>query len=50
MPELGEWVLEQACTEARDWGEQMEQPPYVSVNISIRQLEDPGFIGASSVP
>jgi diguanylate cyclase (GGDEF)-like protein len=44
MPELGEWVLEQACTEARAWGEKMEQPPYVSVNISIRQLEDPGFI------
>ncbi|MGH2862663.1 MAG: putative bifunctional diguanylate cyclase/phosphodiesterase [Solirubrobacteraceae bacterium] len=47
MSELGEWVLTQACVQARAWegregatGEDL----YVSVNISIRQLEDPGFI------
>jgi diguanylate cyclase (GGDEF)-like protein len=44
MPELGEWVLEQACTQARAWADEMERPPYVSVNISIQQLEDPDFI------
>ncbi len=44
MPELGEWVLEQACTQARAWAEQFERLPYVSVNISIQQLEDPDFI------
>jgi diguanylate cyclase (GGDEF)-like protein len=44
MPELGEWVLEQACRQARAWAAQLEQPPYVSVNISIQQLEDPDFI------
>jgi diguanylate cyclase (GGDEF)-like protein len=44
MPELGEWVLEQACTQARVWGEQRGSAPYVSVNISIQQLEDPDFI------
>ena len=44
MPELGEWVLEQACSQARAWGEQRCEPPYVSVNLSIRQLEDPDFI------
>jgi diguanylate cyclase (GGDEF)-like protein len=53
MSELGEWVLTQACTQARSWegrgagrgkdhGEGRD--PYVSVNISIRQLEDPDFI------
>jgi diguanylate cyclase (GGDEF)-like protein len=45
MPELGEWVLEQACRQAQAWGEQSSDPPYVSVNLSIRQLEDPEFIG-----
>ena len=45
MSELGEWVLTQACTEARAWGERPGEPLYVSVNISIRQLEDPDFIG-----
>ncbi len=43
MPELGEWVLERACTQAREWDKQLDQLPYVSVNISIRQLEDPDF-------
>jgi diguanylate cyclase (GGDEF)-like protein len=45
MPELGEWVLTQACLQARAWEGQGEgEDPYVSVNISIRQLEDPDFI------
>jgi diguanylate cyclase (GGDEF)-like protein len=43
MPELGEWVLTQACIQARAW-EGAAEAPYVSVNISIRQLEDPDFI------
>ena len=44
MPELGEWVLTQACTQARSWEARAAEAPYVSVNISIRQLEDPDFI------
>lgn len=43
MPELGEWIMENACNQARAWADQLELPPYVSVNISIRQLEDPDF-------
>ncbi|HET9093536.1 MAG TPA: bifunctional diguanylate cyclase/phosphodiesterase [Solirubrobacteraceae bacterium] len=43
MPELGEWVLAQACRQARAWGPSAGEWPYVSVNISIRQLEDPEF-------
>lgn len=44
MSELGEWVLTQACLDARAWEDHPGEPLYVSVNISIRQLEDPGFI------
>jgi diguanylate cyclase (GGDEF)-like protein len=40
MSELGEWVLTQACA----WEGREGDAPYVSVNISIRQLEDPDFI------
>jgi diguanylate cyclase (GGDEF)-like protein len=44
MPELGEWVLTQACREACSWTSASGEPPFVSVNISIRQLEDPDFV------
>jgi diguanylate cyclase (GGDEF)-like protein len=47
MSELGEWVLTQACTQARAWEGRdggADGAPYVSVNISTRQLEDPEFI------
>jgi diguanylate cyclase (GGDEF)-like protein len=44
MSELGEWVLTQACTQARAWEGREGEAPYVSVNISPRQLEDPDFI------
>jgi Amt family ammonium transporter len=44
MSELGEWVLTQACSEARAWQRRQGEAPYVSVNISIRQIEDPEFI------
>ena len=44
MPELGAWILEQACLEARAWQDRFDTPPVVTVNISIRQLEDPDFV------
>ncbi len=47
MSELGEWVLTQACIQARAWETRTLDAgaaPYVSVNISIQQLEDPEFI------
>jgi diguanylate cyclase (GGDEF)-like protein len=40
---LGEWVLNQACTEARGWGSADESQPSVTVNVSARQLLDPRF-------
>jgi EAL domain-containing protein (putative c-di-GMP-specific phosphodiesterase class I) len=36
---LGEWVLEEACTIARDWQERGLPPIKVAVNVSTMQLE-----------
>ncbi|ONH54819.1 GGDEF domain-containing protein [Frankia sp. CcI49] len=38
--ELGQWVLERACEVARDWPAHM----FVSVNLSGRQLREPGLV------
>jgi diguanylate cyclase len=57
MPELGQWILEQACREANTWDAQDGEIPYVSVNLSVHQLQDPEFaarfqsaLGASGLP
>jgi diguanylate cyclase (GGDEF)-like protein/PAS domain S-box-containing protein len=42
---LGRWVLEQACRQARQWHELAgPRAPFVSVNLSVRQLRDPGLV------
>ncbi len=43
MPELGQWILERACREASTWHGQHGEFPYVSVNLSVHQLQDPDF-------
>jgi len=40
---IGDWVLMNACQQNKIWQEQGYRPIYVSVNISILQLEQPGF-------
>jgi diguanylate cyclase (GGDEF)-like protein len=37
---IGEWVLRTACREAATWPEEIS----IAVNVSPRQLRDPGFI------
>jgi len=44
MHDLGLWVLEQACLTARAWETPSGPAPYVSVNLSIRQLEVPQLV------
>jgi diguanylate cyclase (GGDEF)-like protein len=44
MPEIGQWILEQACREASGWHARGANAPYVSVNLSVRQLQDPDFL------
>jgi diguanylate cyclase (GGDEF)-like protein/PAS domain S-box-containing protein len=41
--ELGRWVLEAAAEEAARWQVEHEQPFMVSVNLSARQLAQPGL-------
>ncbi|HEX5502215.1 MAG TPA: EAL domain-containing protein [Thermomicrobiales bacterium] len=43
---LGRWVLREACRQARQWQEaQPHQPPLaISVNLSARQLQQPGLV------
>jgi EAL domain-containing protein (putative c-di-GMP-specific phosphodiesterase class I) len=43
--ELGRWVLEQACRQAADWQRRYgDRAGRVSVNVSARQLAEPGFV------
>jgi len=39
---IGAWVLEEACRQAVGWREQSLDPPRLAVNVSSRQLQDPG--------
>jgi diguanylate cyclase (GGDEF)-like protein len=43
MPELGQWILEEACREASSWPVQGGTTPYISVNLSVHQLQDRHF-------
>ena len=43
--ELGRWVLEQACRQAADWQRRYgDRAGRVSINVSARQLAEPGFV------
>ena len=43
ISDLGDWVLRRAATEALAWNELTDRPVPVAVNVSARQLIDPGF-------
>ena len=42
---LGEWVLREACLQAMRWQEQGLALPSIAVNLSVKQLEHPDFMG-----
>ena len=41
---IGEWVLREACRQARAWQDAGLPPLSVSVNVSARQFEDPRLV------
>ncbi|WP_328475387.1 bifunctional diguanylate cyclase/phosphodiesterase [Actinoplanes sp. NBC_00393] len=46
--DIGAWVFEQACRQSADWSRRHGDaaPMRISVNVSARQLADPGFVDA----
>lgn len=44
MP-LGDWVLEAACRQARQWQDMGLPEVRMSMNLSARQFRDPGLVG-----
>ncbi len=45
---LGEWVLHEACRQAREWLDQGLRPGVVSVNLSVRQFRQEGLVRSVS--
>ncbi len=41
---LGRWVLEEACQQAGYWRDDCAEPPFISVNLAVRQLRDRGLV------
>ena len=42
--DVGEWVLKAACIQQRLWSEMGVAPITLSVNLSVRQFMQPGFV------
>jgi len=44
---IGEWVMNRVCADYRQWQKTVPQPGRVAINLSLRQLKQPGFIARS---
>jgi EAL domain-containing protein (putative c-di-GMP-specific phosphodiesterase class I) len=42
--ELGQWILRTACEQYRTWHLRGVAPGHIAVNVSARQLAEPGFV------
>ena len=41
---IGRWVLRRACREAKRWSDERGLPARITVNLSGRQLQEPGIV------
>jgi len=48
MPAIGAWVLDEACRQSMAWIELLGDNLSMAVNVSGRQLADPGFVSLVS--
>ena len=46
--ELGAWVLREACAQLRRWAQDLAWEGWMAVNLSVRQLAQPGLAAAVS--
>ncbi len=46
MPAIGEWVLRRACQDAAMWQRHARRGLWLGVNVSARQLLDPGMVAS----
>lgn len=44
ISQIGEWVLRNACEQNKMWQEEGFPPLRISVNLSVKQLEDPNIV------
>ncbi len=44
MPDIGAWVIEEACRQAAVWNQQSADPIRVAVNVSVHQIMQPDFV------
>ena len=44
IDQVGEWVLEQACQQVKQWHRDWDLPLVMSVNLSVRQFAQPDFL------
>ncbi|HET6545967.1 MAG TPA: EAL domain-containing protein [Rhodanobacteraceae bacterium] len=44
MPEIGQWVVNEACRQARAWLDRGHRDFTIAVNISVQELQRPGLV------
>jgi EAL domain-containing protein (putative c-di-GMP-specific phosphodiesterase class I) len=40
---VGQWILEEACAQVKRWQREFGGPQWISVNLSVRQVVEPGL-------
>ncbi|RCS31288.1 EAL domain-containing protein [Rhodanobacter denitrificans] len=45
MPEIGEWVIDAACRQLREWLDRGYRDFTLAVNVAAQQLQRPGLVG-----